>query len=123
MLLNSYAVRVLEGMAISGFVVGSTKGYIYLRGEYRHLLDKLQAEIDQMRKAGRLGTAILRCPGFDFDIKIHMGAGGYVCGEGTALVESLEDKPGRPRFVLPPWCRSAISGNRRSPTMSRRSPM
>ena len=100
-LLNSYAVRVLEGMAISGFAVGSTKGFIYLRGEYRHLLDKLRAEIDLMRGAGRLGTAIRGCPGFDFDIEIHMGAGGYVCGEGTAMVESLEGKPGRPR-VRPP---------------------
>ena len=100
-LLNSYAVRVLEGMALAGFVVGSTKGFIYLRGEYRHLLDKLQTEIELMRKERRLGIAIRGCSGFDFDVEIHMGAGGYVCGEGTAQIESLEGKPGRPR-VRPP---------------------
>ena len=100
-LLNNYATRVLEGMAIAGFAIGSTKGFIYLRGEYRHLLDHLQAEIDLMRRTGRLGPAIRGCAGFDFDIEIHMGAGGYICGEGTALVNSLEGKPGRPR-VRPP---------------------
>ena len=100
-LLNSYSVRVLEGMAIAALVVGATKGFIYLRGEYTHLRQKLQREIDDMRASGRLGVSICGAPGFDFDIEIHMGAGGYICGEGTALVESLEGKPGRPR-VRPP---------------------
>jgi [NiFe] hydrogenase diaphorase moiety large subunit len=100
-LLNSFSTRVLEGMAIAGYVVGATKGFIYLRGEYRHLQDQLQRDIDVMRASGRLGTSIRGAPGFDFDIEIHMGAGGYICGEGTALIESLEGKPGRPR-VRPP---------------------
>jgi [NiFe] hydrogenase diaphorase moiety large subunit len=100
-LLNSFSTRVLEGMAIAGFVVGAVKGFIYLRGEYKHLQEQLQRNIDAMRASGRLGTAIRGAPGFDFDIEIHMGAGGYICGEGTALVESLEGKPGRPR-VRPP---------------------
>jgi [NiFe] hydrogenase diaphorase moiety large subunit len=100
-LLNSYSVRVLEGMAIAALAVGATKGFIYLRGEYTHLRQKLQREIDDMRASGRLGVSICGAPGFDFDIEIHMGAGGYICGEGTALVESLEGKPGRPR-VRPP---------------------
>ena len=100
-LLSSFSVRVLEGMAIAGYVVGATKGFIYLRGEYKHLQEPLQRDIDTMRASGRLGTSIRGAPGFDFDVEIHMGAGGYVCGEGTAQVESLEGKPGRPR-VRPP---------------------
>jgi [NiFe] hydrogenase diaphorase moiety large subunit len=100
-LLNSFSTRVLEGMAIAGFVVGAVKGFIYLRGEYKHLQAQLQRDIDAMRASGRLGSSIRGAPGFDFDIEIHMGAGGYICGEGTALVESLEGKPGRPR-VRPP---------------------
>jgi len=100
-LLNSFSVRVLEGMAIAGYVCGATKGFIYLRGEYKHLQAKLQREIDEMRAGGRLGASIRGAAGFDFDIEIHMGAGGYICGEGTAMVTSLEGKPGRPR-VRPP---------------------
>jgi len=100
-LLNSFAPRVLEGMAIAGYAVGATRGFVYLRGEYEHLRAKLQGLIDEMRASGRLGTSIRGAAGFDFDIEIYMGAGGYVCGEGTALVESLEGKPGRPR-VKPP---------------------
>ena len=100
-LLNNFAPRVLEGMAIAGYTVGATKGFIYLRGEYLHLRDKLQAEIDDMRACGRLGVAIRGAAGFDFDVEIYMGAGGYVCGEGTAQVTSLEGFPGRPR-VKPP---------------------
>ena len=100
-LLNSFSVRVLEGMAIAAFPVGATKGFIYLRGEYKHLQEQLQRDIDTMRANGRLGTSIRGAPGFDFDIEIHMGAGGYIAGEGTAQVELLEGKPARPR-VRPP---------------------
>jgi len=100
-LLNSYAPRVLEGMAIAAYAVGAAKGFIYLRGEYLHLREKLQREIDDMRACGRLGVAIRGAAGFDFDVEIYMGAGGYVCGEGTAQVTSLEGLPGRPR-VKPP---------------------
>jgi [NiFe] hydrogenase diaphorase moiety large subunit len=100
-LLNSFAVRVLEGMAIAGYCVGASKGFIYLRGEYKNLQAKLQREIDEMRAGGRLGASIRGAAGFDFDIEIRMGAGGYICGEGTAMVTSLEGKPGRPR-VRPP---------------------
>jgi [NiFe] hydrogenase diaphorase moiety large subunit len=100
-LLNSFSTRVLEGMAIASYAVGATKGFVYLRGEYKHLQEQLQHDINVMRASGRLGTSIRGAPGFDFDIEIHMGAGGYICGEGTALIESLEGKPGRPR-VRPP---------------------
>ncbi len=108
-LLNSYAVRVLEGMAIAGFAVGSTKGFIYLRGEYRHLLDKLQDEIELMRKERRFGASIRGCAGFDFDIEIHSGAGGYICGEGTAQVEVARRKARSP--ASPP----SLHGVRRLP--------
>ena len=74
-LLNSYAVRVLEGMAIAGFAVGSTKGFIYLRGEYRHLLDKLQAEIDLMRRSGPLGDGHSGLPRFRFRHRNPHGRG------------------------------------------------
>lgn len=100
-LLNSFSTRVLEGMAIAAFAVGAAKGFIYLRGEYKHLQEQLQHDLDVMRASGRLGASIRGAPGFDFDIEIHMGAGAYICGEGTAQVNSLEGKPGRPR-VRPP---------------------
>ena len=100
-LLNSFSTRVLEGMAIASYAVGASKGFIYLRGEYRHLQEQLQRDIDTMRASQRLGASIRGAPGFDFDVEIHMGAGGYICGEGTAMIESLEGKPGRPR-VRPP---------------------
>jgi [NiFe] hydrogenase diaphorase moiety large subunit len=100
-LLNSFAPRVLEGMAIAGYACGATKGFVYLRAEYLHLRDSLQREIDDMRACGRLGVSIRGAAGFDFDVELYMGAGGYICGEGTAQVESLEGKPGRPR-VKPP---------------------
>ncbi len=101
-LLRSHAGRVFEGMAIAGFVVGAVKGLVYLRGEYRFLHAPLEAKLEQMRRARLLGAGICGAPGFDFDIEIHLGAGAYVCGEESALIESLEGKPGRPR-IRPPF--------------------
>jgi len=101
-LLNSYAELLFEGMSIAGFVIGASKGLLYLRAEYRYMLEKLQATLEARRKAQLLGKNILGQKGFDFDIEIHMGAGAYVCGEETALIESLEGKPGRPR-IRPPF--------------------
>ena len=103
MLLNSYAPRVLEGMAIAGFAVGATKGLLYLRGEYRYLRDKLQREIDDMRPCGRLGVAIRGAAGFDFDVEIHMGAGGYVCGEGSAQMTRSKAFPAAPGSSRRRW--------------------
>ena len=101
-LLTSYADAVLEGMTIGAYVVGAQRGLIYLRGEYSYLLDHLQAVLQQRRAQGLLGASILGQLGFDFDIEIHVGAGAYVCGEESALIESLEGKRGTPR-IRPPF--------------------
>jgi [NiFe] hydrogenase diaphorase moiety large subunit len=96
-LLNGYADLVFEGMTLCAGVVGAKKGFLYLRGEYRYLLDQLQTVIQRRRQQGLLGKSILGATGFDFDIEIHLGAGAYICGEESALIESLEGKRGTPR--------------------------
>ncbi len=101
-LLTRQAGRIFEGMAIAGYAAGATRGLLYLRGEYLYLRDRLEAELEQMRSERRLGPSIRGAAGFDFDIEIHMGAGAYICGEESALIESLEGKPGRPR-IRPPF--------------------
>ncbi|MCF8175680.1 MAG: NAD(P)H-dependent oxidoreductase subunit E, partial [Burkholderiaceae bacterium] len=100
-LLTSYTDLVFEGISIAGLVVGAKKGLIYLRGEYRYLLEPLNSALAARRAAGLLGPDILGS-GFEFDIEIHLGAGAYICGEESALIESLEGKPGRPR-TRPPF--------------------
>ena len=101
-LLASFAERVFEGMAIAGFSVGAAHGLLYLRGEYRYLLEPLEAKLELMRRDRRLGAGICGAQGFDFDIEIHLGAGAYICGEELALIELLEGKPGKPR-IRPPF--------------------
>ncbi len=96
-LLNTQADLVFEGMTVCAYAIGASEGFLYLRGEYRFLLEKLEAVLDARRRAGLLGKSILGVPGFDFDIRIHLGAGAYVCGEESALIESLEGKRGVPR--------------------------
>ncbi|HOQ61488.1 MAG TPA: NADH-ubiquinone oxidoreductase-F iron-sulfur binding region domain-containing protein, partial [Vicinamibacterales bacterium] len=96
-LLTAYADLVFEGMTIAARAIGATKGLLYLRGEYVYLRPHLEAVLDRRRKAGQLGADILGTPGFEFDIEIRMGAGAYVCGEETALIESLEGHRGEPR--------------------------
>jgi [NiFe] hydrogenase diaphorase moiety large subunit len=96
-LLARHADLVLEGMTVCAWVVGARHGFLYLRGEYRHLLAPLEAAIARRRAAGLLGHGICGRPGFDFDVAIHLGAGAYVCGEESALIESLEGKRGVPR--------------------------
>ncbi|MDP2877924.1 MAG: NAD(P)H-dependent oxidoreductase subunit E [Sulfuricella sp.] len=96
-LLNSYADLVFEGMTVGARVVGASKGFLYLRGEYRYLLEPLEKGLQKRREAGLLGDNILGKAGFSFDIEIHLGAGAYICGEESALIESLEGKRGRPR--------------------------
>jgi [NiFe] hydrogenase diaphorase moiety large subunit len=96
-LLNSYADLVFDGMTVGARLLDSPKGFLYLRGEYRYLLEKLEAILTARREAGLLGANILGEAGFDFDIEIHLGAGAYICGEESALIESLEGKRGRPR--------------------------
>lgn len=101
-LVSSYADTLFEGMTIAGLVVGARHGLVYLRGEYRYLLEPLQATLARRRQQGLLGTSIQGRAGFDFDIEIHVGAGAYVCGEESALIESLEGKRGTPR-IRPPF--------------------
>ncbi|MCF7821927.1 MAG: NAD(P)H-dependent oxidoreductase subunit E, partial [Mariprofundaceae bacterium] len=102
LLLTSYADTVFEGMAVCGRIIGAKQGYIYLRGEYRYLLEHLEERLVSARKSGLLGNAVLGIDGFDFDIEIVMGAGAYICGEESALIESLEQKAGIPR-IRPPF--------------------
>lgn len=101
-LLSSYADTIFEGMTIAAFVIGARRGLMYLRGEYRYLLEPLLAAIERRKKQGLLGESIQGQSGFDFDIEIHVGAGAYVCGEESALIESLEGKRGTPR-IRPPF--------------------
>jgi len=88
---------VLDGMTVCAYVVGARQGFIYLRGEYRYLLDALEAKLQARRDAGLLGPHAGGPDGFEFDVRIHVGAGAYVCGEESALLESLEGKRGTPR--------------------------
>jgi [NiFe] hydrogenase diaphorase moiety large subunit len=96
-LLNSYADYLFEGMTLAAGIVGSKKGLLYLRREYLFMREALEDCLRERRKARLLGTDILDRKGFDFDIEIHMGAGAYICGEESALIESLEGKRGIPR--------------------------
>lgn len=95
-LLSEYALTVFEGMAIAAFAIGAGKGIMYLRGEYASFLPGLQNSLKKMRDDGALGENIFG-KGFDFDIEICLGSGAYVCGEETALIESLEGYRGEPR--------------------------
>ncbi|KPK06622.1 MAG: NADP oxidoreductase [Betaproteobacteria bacterium SG8_39] len=96
-LLARQADLVFEGMTVCARVVGAQQGFLYLRGEYRHLLTPLNEALARRRRDTLLGRSILGRAGFDFDIEIHLGAGAYVCGEESALIESLEGKRGIPR--------------------------
>lgn len=113
-LLQSYPGRVFEGMVIAAYTVGAQQGFLYLRGEYLYLLAPLEAYLAEMRRQNLLGKSIAGVAGFDFDIEIHLGAGAYVCGEESALIESLEGKAGRPR-VRPPF--PVTSGYMNKPTV------
>ncbi len=95
-LLSEYPELVFEGMVIGGYVIGAKKGILYLRGEYSYLLPQLNEYLDKMRKENMLGENILG-KFIDFDITIFLGQGAYVCGEETALIESLEGRRGEAR--------------------------
>ena len=96
-LLTEYPVLVFEGMVIGGFAIGAEKGFLYLRGEYKSFIPFIEKELARMRKDGALGKDILGKKGFNFDIEIRIGAGAYICGEETALIESMEGQRGEPR--------------------------
>jgi [NiFe] hydrogenase diaphorase moiety large subunit len=101
-LLQTYPDLVFEGMTLCARVIGARKGFLYLRGEYQYLLPQLEGDLRCRRESNLLGRNILGVPGWDFDIAIHLGAGAYVCGEESALIESLEGKRGVPR-IRPPF--------------------
>ena len=101
-LLTRYSDLVFDGMTVAGLTIGAAKGLLYLRAEYVYLLPALRANLERRRAAGLLGSKVGGLAGFDFDIDIHLGAGAYVCGEESALLESLEGKRGVPR-VRPPF--------------------
>ena len=100
LILEKLPLKLLEGMIIAGFAFGAKAGYIHVRGEYRKLQKRLIQAIDNARNAGFLGENILGT-GFDFDIHVNTGAGAYICGEDTALLNSIEGKIGRPRIQPP----------------------
>ena len=104
---------VLEAMEIAGFAIGANKGYIYVRAEYPIAVKRLKVAIKQAREYGFLGKNIFNT-GFDFDVEIRLGAGAFVCGEETALLESIEGKRGQPR-IKPPY--PAESGLWGKPTL------
>jgi NADH-quinone oxidoreductase subunit F len=105
--------QLIEGMLIAARVVDARVGYIYIRGEYRYLIDIMDRAIEEARARGWLGKNILG-RGFDFDVHTHTGAGAYECGEESALLESLEGKRGIPR-IRPPF--PAVSGAFQCPTV------
>lgn len=92
--------QLIEGMIIAGYTIGASVGYNYIRGEFWEPYERFDAALEEARAAGYLGKNILGS-GFDFDAHAHLGAGAYVCGEETALIESIEGKKGQPRFKPP----------------------
>ena len=100
-LIQNDPFNLLEGMIIAGYTMKAQNGYIYMREEYSHLRPILLNAIAQANEKGYLGKNILGVEGFDYQIHLYSGAGAYVCGEGTALVESIEGKAGRPRMKPP----------------------
>ena len=91
---------LIEGMAIAGYTIGATQGYNYIRGEFWEPFERFEYALEEARQAGFLGKNILGS-GFDFNLEAHLGAGAYICGEETALLESIEGKKGQPRFKPP----------------------
>ncbi|HJV89280.1 MAG TPA: NAD(P)H-dependent oxidoreductase subunit E [Holophagaceae bacterium] len=112
-LLSEYADMVFEGMTLCGHVVGAREGVLYLRQEYRYLRNSLEAVLARRREKGLLGRGILGSD-LDFDIRIHSGAGAYICGMETAMIESIEGKRGTPRKR---WPLPVKEGYRNQPTV------
>ena len=111
--LESDPQRVIEGMAIAGYAVGASKGYIYVRAEYPLAVTRMTSSLQQARRRGLLGNNICGTT-FAFDIEIRLGAGAFVCGEETALIASIEGMRGQPR-PRPPY--PAVSGLWGAPTL------
>ncbi len=92
--------QLIEGMAIAGYCIGATVGYNYIRGEFYEPIARFEGALSEAYQAGLLGRDIA-ASGVDFDLYVHLGAGAYICGEETALLESLEGKKGQPRYKPP----------------------
>jgi NADH-quinone oxidoreductase subunit F len=105
--------ELLEGVIIASYAIRAQHAFIYVRGEVVHVLRRLQNAVDEAREAGYVGTDILGT-GYDLDVVVHAGAGAYICGEETALLDSLEGRRGQPR-LRPPF--PAIAGLYASPTV------
>jgi NADH-quinone oxidoreductase subunit F len=99
-LLEEDPQRVLEGMLIAAYAIGAQQGYIYIRGEYPYAYQAVQQAINEARQAGYLGASVMGS-GFAFNIELRLGAGAYICGEETALFESIEGRRGFPRLKPP----------------------
>ncbi|MBF0256407.1 MAG: NADH-quinone oxidoreductase subunit F, partial [Gammaproteobacteria bacterium] len=89
--------QLIEGMIIAGYAIGACAGYNYIRGEFWEPYERFEAALEEARAAGLLGKNILGS-GWDYDVHSHLGAGAYICGEETALLESIEGKKGQPRY-------------------------
>lgn len=100
---------VLEAMMIAGYAIGANQGYIYVRAEYPIAVDRLKVAIMQAKEYGILGKNIFGT-NFNFDIDVRLGAGAFVCGEETALLESIEGKRGHPRLKPPYPANSGLWG-------------
>ncbi|MGL5759667.1 NADH-quinone oxidoreductase subunit NuoF [Plesiomonas sp.] len=112
LLMEQLPHQLVEGMILAAYALGTYRGYIFLRGEYIEAAERLQRAIDEAKTAGFLGSNILGS-GFSFDLYVHTGAGRYICGEETALINSLEGRRANPR-AKPPF--PAIAGAWGKPT-------
>jgi [NiFe] hydrogenase diaphorase moiety large subunit len=112
-ILDKWADLVFEGMTIAAYAIGAEEGYLYLRGEYAYMEQAIEACLKRRREANLLGRDILGVKDFSFNIHLHLGSGAYVCGEETALIESLEGKRGEPRN-RPPF--PVVAGLNGAPT-------
>jgi NADP-reducing hydrogenase subunit HndC len=100
MVLEGDPHAIIEAMLIAGYAVGSDEGYVYIRGEYQLAIERIETAIQQAKTLGFLGDQILKSD-FSFTLHVHAGAGAYICGEETALIESIEGKRGEPRSRPP----------------------
>ncbi len=113
MLLESYPYRIIEGMVAAGYAIGAREGILYIRAEYPLAVSRILQALEICREQGYLGKDIMGS-GFDFDLTVYQGAGAFVCGEETALMESIEGKRGFPR-IRPPY--PAVKGLWGAPTL------
>jgi NADH:ubiquinone oxidoreductase subunit F (NADH-binding)/NADH:ubiquinone oxidoreductase subunit E len=113
MLLESYPYRIIEGLVAAGYAIGAQEGILYIRAEYPLAVTRILEALDICREQGYLGKDIMGT-GFDFDLTVYQGAGAFVCGEETALMESIEGKRGFPR-IRPPY--PAVKGLWGAPTL------